>query len=387
MLLIDNGLDEALIPPTGGGTAQAEAWWSGNGAPAVGLGALGDWYLDQVSGQVYEKTTGGWVIRSNIKGPTGATGPTGPTGNTGPQGTIGPAGPTGPTGLTGPTGNTGPQGTTGRTGPTGNTGPQGATGPTGLTGPAGPTGPPGSINNVSGTWGTAPLTTARYAGTQNFGDEVYLDTNNLIRSRPQLLWNNLNGSALPSAYPNGWTVLTVNATNVGGGTGWPGNFYGAVQTIKRMESATAPDNGQIQQWFYPNNSADIWYRYAANDAGGWSTWLLTNQDTGWINLTPAMGTWTTLRYRCRGGVCEAMGNSGTVTMAANANNVVVASGGVPAPYAPVTAGVYGPWSVGGSPASSQFGTVGTGGDITLWNTAGSSYGIARFRFVWLKETL
>lgn len=219
MLLIDNGLDEALVPPTGGGTAQAEAWWSGNGAPAGSLGALGDWYLDQVSGQVYEKTTGGWVVRSNIKGPTGATGPTGPTGNTGPQGTIGPAGPTGPTGLTGPTGNTGPQGATGLTGPIGNTGPQGATGPTGLTGPAGPTGPPGSV--VYDDTGWINLTPVSGSGTCHWRCVNGVVTLSMSLSGMTSLANGQNGpivasGSIPAAYR---PSVTVYGAGSAGGAG------------------------------------------------------------------------------------------------------------------------------------------------------------------------
>ena len=83
-------------PPTGAqgpaGT-PGEKWFTGSGAPAGGTGAVGDWYLDSVSGDFYEKTgASAWTLRGNLKGPTGATGPAGPTGATGP------AGPTGATG-------------------------------------------------------------------------------------------------------------------------------------------------------------------------------------------------------------------------------------------------------------------------------------------------
>jgi len=75
--------------PTGstgpqGPTGQAEGWSSGSGAPAGGAGAVGDWYLDTASGDVYEKTGAStWTNRGNIRGPTGATGPTGPQGPAG----------------------------------------------------------------------------------------------------------------------------------------------------------------------------------------------------------------------------------------------------------------------------------------------------------------
>jgi len=68
---------QGIQGPTGA-TGQAEAWFSGSGAPAGGTGAVGDWYLDTASGDVYEKTGAStWTPRGNIKGPTGATGPAG----------------------------------------------------------------------------------------------------------------------------------------------------------------------------------------------------------------------------------------------------------------------------------------------------------------------
>lgn len=69
--------------------AQVEEWLGGAGAPAAGLGKIGDWYLDQTGGGVYEKTaTSVWTLRTNITGPTGAAGPTGATGPQGPQGWV-----------------------------------------------------------------------------------------------------------------------------------------------------------------------------------------------------------------------------------------------------------------------------------------------------------
>jgi hypothetical protein len=91
-----------------GPTGQAEAWYSGAGAPATGLGAVNDWYLNISLGDVYEKTaTSTWTLRGNIKGPTGSQGPQGNTGATGSQGTQGPQGIQGPQGTTGAQGPTG----------------------------------------------------------------------------------------------------------------------------------------------------------------------------------------------------------------------------------------------------------------------------------------
>jgi hypothetical protein len=68
-------------------TAPVEEWLSGAGAPGSATGNYGDWYLDETSGDVYEKTTTTvWTLRANIKGPPGPTGPQGPIGSPGPPG-------------------------------------------------------------------------------------------------------------------------------------------------------------------------------------------------------------------------------------------------------------------------------------------------------------
>ena len=74
------------IQGTQGPTGQAEAWYSGSGAPAAGTGVVGDWYLNTATGDVHEKTgASSWTLIGNIKGPQGIQGP---TGSTGPPGTV-----------------------------------------------------------------------------------------------------------------------------------------------------------------------------------------------------------------------------------------------------------------------------------------------------------
>jgi microcystin-dependent protein len=64
-----------------------EKWFSGTGAPAGGTGLIGDWYLNDANGDVYEKTaTSTWTLRDNLTGPQGATGSQGPAGPSGPPG-------------------------------------------------------------------------------------------------------------------------------------------------------------------------------------------------------------------------------------------------------------------------------------------------------------
>lgn len=58
-----------------GPTGNAEEWHAGAGAPAGGLGVIGDFYLDTSSGDVYEKTGAStWTNVGNIKGPQGPAG-------------------------------------------------------------------------------------------------------------------------------------------------------------------------------------------------------------------------------------------------------------------------------------------------------------------------
>lgn len=59
---------------TGGGAA----WYDGAGVPSDGLGADGDYYLNDTNGDVYKKASGTWGSPvANIKGATGATGTVG----------------------------------------------------------------------------------------------------------------------------------------------------------------------------------------------------------------------------------------------------------------------------------------------------------------------
>lgn len=50
-------------------------WYSGDGSPAGGLGSITHWYLDRLTGDIYEKTGATtWTLRSNLTGPAGASG-------------------------------------------------------------------------------------------------------------------------------------------------------------------------------------------------------------------------------------------------------------------------------------------------------------------------
>ena len=160
---------------------------NGKGAPAAGIGAAGDFYIDSNAWAIYgPKAAGSWGSPTSLVGPKGAIGATGATGATGAKGPAGPAGPQGPQGLVGLTGATGPAGPMGPQGPiglTGATGPAGADGTNGKDGIDGTNGKDGvdgtnGTNGKDGVDGTTWYTGSSLSGapaTANPGD-LYLDT-------------------------------------------------------------------------------------------------------------------------------------------------------------------------------------------------------------------
>lgn len=70
---------------SGGGApgAPGSKWYSGTGVPSSSLGIVGDWYLDDASGGVYEKTgEATWTLRDNLTGSPGTPGANGADGYT-----------------------------------------------------------------------------------------------------------------------------------------------------------------------------------------------------------------------------------------------------------------------------------------------------------------
>jgi hypothetical protein len=54
--------------------ADGAKWWSGTGVPDPGIGADGDYYLADDTGDVYAKAAGAWAFDTNITGPDGTPG-------------------------------------------------------------------------------------------------------------------------------------------------------------------------------------------------------------------------------------------------------------------------------------------------------------------------
>lgn len=59
---------------------QGSQWYVGTGTPLVGLGVNNDMFLDDATGDVYQKQTGTWTLVDNIKGVPGTNGTDGTNG-------------------------------------------------------------------------------------------------------------------------------------------------------------------------------------------------------------------------------------------------------------------------------------------------------------------
>lgn len=70
-LLADKG-DAGDDGSNGTNGTDTNRWYSGSGAPGGGLGSNDDFYLDEDSGDVYEKAGGVWSQIANIGGPVNA---------------------------------------------------------------------------------------------------------------------------------------------------------------------------------------------------------------------------------------------------------------------------------------------------------------------------
>lgn len=61
--------------PAGAAGSPGSVWRSGSGAPSGSLGIVGDWFLNTVNGDVYEKTGAStYTLRDNLTGPSGGGG-------------------------------------------------------------------------------------------------------------------------------------------------------------------------------------------------------------------------------------------------------------------------------------------------------------------------
>lgn len=217
-----------------GGAGSGSVWFNGSGVPSNVLGIDGDYYLNNINGDVYQKISGTWGSPvTNLTGPQGATGPTGPTGPEGPEGPEGPQGDTGTTGATGATGPTGPQGDPGPTGPTGSTGSQGDPGPTGATGATGPTGPQGLPGDKYQTTSSSTFNIPNVDDSVSFtiGLDLSYSPNQTIIVTPDLSITDYFHAFVDSYNPStGLISVTCTDTTAAGDSysAWTVNLSGAV---------------------------------------------------------------------------------------------------------------------------------------------------------------
>lgn len=73
----------------GGSGTPGSKWYNGEGAPSTSTGINGDYYIDDLTGDVYNKQNNTWSIALNIKGPAGADGVPGADGAPGAPGEQG----------------------------------------------------------------------------------------------------------------------------------------------------------------------------------------------------------------------------------------------------------------------------------------------------------
>ncbi|MFT4924828.1 MAG: hypothetical protein ACI8WB_000912 [Phenylobacterium sp.] len=125
------------------GSTTASKWLAQVGSPRRVDGNIGDMYLNQSNGNVYQKTNGGWSYKMTISGPQGPQGIQGLQGIEGPQGPMGFQGVPGSHGLDGVDGAKGDKGDAGAKGDKGADGAKGDAGADGAKGDAGADGAKG----------------------------------------------------------------------------------------------------------------------------------------------------------------------------------------------------------------------------------------------------
>ena len=67
-IIIETPATQGATGPIGLTGDPGSVWYTDAGAPAPGLGIDGDYYLNNVNGDVYYKSTGTWSLEINIKG-------------------------------------------------------------------------------------------------------------------------------------------------------------------------------------------------------------------------------------------------------------------------------------------------------------------------------
>jgi hypothetical protein len=88
---------------------------------------------------------------------------------------------------------------------------------------------------------------------------------------------------LITSYPLGLSLMVITAAGAASG-GWPGGYSAQVLTIQSA-------NDRISQWWFrgTSTSGNQQVMYRQGGTGGWTSWQMTTQDTGWKALPIASG--------------------------------------------------------------------------------------------------
>ncbi len=206
------------------GTAGADGSTvlNGSGAPAAGLGATGDFYLDTVAEAMYGPKTGaGWGASTALMGPAGAQGSTGAQGSAGSQGSQGVQGVQGATGAPGTIGAQGPQGTQG-------------------------------FDGAQGATGAEPRARAQGGGTTGQDATVALGTGNITIATSNTTFQVVPGLTLSPTIPSNTVVLITynvgmyvnsNSDNAAAAVEFSVYVDGAVQASSGMVLAAMNGSG------------------------------------------------------------------------------------------------------------------------------------------------
>ena len=131
-------------------------------------------------------------------------------------------------------------------------------------------------------------------------------------------WQDMMKNKLDYCINNINTTKTNIETFINGG--WNGVNYG-FGVFSKTEN--------IYQLIWFSSNATYYCRKLGN--GNYEYKDMSITDTGWVSITPATGTWTSLRYRVIGKLVQVMGYASSLTLSNGSAGVV---GAVPKKYMP-----------------------------------------------------
>ncbi|MCZ4498486.1 MAG: cell wall surface anchor family protein [Marmoricola sp.] len=236
---------------TGDTGAAGSQWLTGITIPANTLGVDGDWYLDTLTSNAFQKVAGTWTLRVNLQGVQGDKGDRGDVGAAGANGTDGAKGDKGDAGDAGAAGANGTNGTDGAKGDTGAVGANGAKGDNGAAGTNG-------LNGATWLMGAGvPL------GTLGADNDLYLNTGNGdVYRKSAGSWSMLTNIKGPKGDTG---AAGANGTNgADGGNGSAGANGTTWYTGSTAPAAATGADGD----FYLNTATGDLYRKAS---GAWGS--------------------------------------------------------------------------------------------------------------------